>query len=126
MSLAKSLLGYREFWSEPEIRQMIEQSKNYDSSKESPQQAKSSLSLKPQSSIPGLLPLKNGCTSSLTTFENRSLALTGQYPRAACKHRPTGASPSTSDQNLSILASLILDSDDATGSIVKTSFPNAR
>lgn len=43
MSLAKSLLGYREFWSEPEIRQMIEQSKNYDSSKESPQQAKSLL-----------------------------------------------------------------------------------
>ena len=43
MSLVKSLLGYREFWSEPEIRQVIAQSKNYDPSKESPQQAKSLL-----------------------------------------------------------------------------------
>ena len=43
MSLAKSLLGYREFSSEPQIRQTITRSKNYNASKESPEQAKSLL-----------------------------------------------------------------------------------
>lgn len=43
MSLAKSLLGYREFSSESQIRQTITKSKNYNASKEAPEQAKSLL-----------------------------------------------------------------------------------
>lgn len=43
MSLAKSLLGYREFSSELQIRQTITKSKNYNASKEAPEHAKSLL-----------------------------------------------------------------------------------
>ena len=43
MSLVESLLGYRSFSSEPEIRRGIEQSKYYDVSKESPEDASSLL-----------------------------------------------------------------------------------
>ena len=43
MSLVESLLGYRSFSSEPEIRRSIEQSKYYDASKESPENAGSLL-----------------------------------------------------------------------------------
>ena len=43
MSLVESLLGYRSFASEPEIRRSIEQSKYYDASKESPEDADSLL-----------------------------------------------------------------------------------
>lgn len=43
MSLVESLLGYRNLSSEPEIRQRIRKSRNYDSSKESPDHAKSLL-----------------------------------------------------------------------------------
>ncbi len=43
MSLAKSLLGYREFSSEPQIRQTITKSKNYNASKEAPEHARSLL-----------------------------------------------------------------------------------
>ncbi len=43
MSLVESLLGYRSFSSEPEIRRSIEQSNCYDASKESPEDASSLL-----------------------------------------------------------------------------------
>ena len=43
MSLVESLLGYRNLSSEPEIRQRIKRSRNYDASKESPDRAKSLL-----------------------------------------------------------------------------------
>lgn len=43
MSLVESLLGYRTFSSEREIRQSIEKSKGYDSSRESPEDARSLL-----------------------------------------------------------------------------------
>jgi hypothetical protein len=43
MSLVESLLGYRCFASEPEIRRSIEQSKHYDASKELPEDARSLL-----------------------------------------------------------------------------------
>ena len=43
MTLVESLLGYRSFSSEPEIRRSIEQSKYYDASKESPEDAGSLL-----------------------------------------------------------------------------------
>ena len=43
MNLVESLLGYRSFASESEIRRSIEQSKYYDSSKESPEEAGSLL-----------------------------------------------------------------------------------
>lgn len=43
MTLVESLLGYRNFSSEPEIRRSIEQSKYYDASKESPEDAGSLL-----------------------------------------------------------------------------------
>ena len=43
MSLVESLLGYRNLSSEPEIRQRIRKSRNYDSSKESPDRARSLL-----------------------------------------------------------------------------------
>ncbi len=43
MSLVETLLGYRSFASEPEIRRSIEQSKYYDASKESPEGAGSLL-----------------------------------------------------------------------------------
>ena len=43
MSLAKSLLGYREFSGEPQIRQTITKSKNYNASKEAPEHARSLL-----------------------------------------------------------------------------------
>ena len=43
MSLVESLLGYRSFSSEPEIRRSIEQSKAFDASKESPEDAGSLL-----------------------------------------------------------------------------------
>ena len=39
MSLVERLLGYRSFSSEPEIRRSIEQSKHYDLSKESQEDA---------------------------------------------------------------------------------------
>ena len=43
MSLVESLLGYRAFSSEREIRQSIEKSKGYDSSREPPDDARSLL-----------------------------------------------------------------------------------
>lgn len=43
MSLVESLLGYRSFSSEPEIRKSIAQSKYYDASMESPEDASSLL-----------------------------------------------------------------------------------
>lgn len=43
MNLVESLLGYRSFASEPEIRSSIEQSKYYDATKESPEDAGSLL-----------------------------------------------------------------------------------
>ncbi len=43
MSLVESLLGYRAFSSEREIRRSIETSKGYDSSRESPEDARSLL-----------------------------------------------------------------------------------
>lgn len=43
MGLVESLLGYRNFSGEPEIRQRIKKSKNYDPSKESPNRARSLL-----------------------------------------------------------------------------------
>lgn len=43
MSLVESLLGYRSFSSEPEIRKSIAQSKNYDASMESSEDASSLL-----------------------------------------------------------------------------------
>lgn len=43
MSLVERLLGYRSFSSEPEIRRSVEQSKHYDSSKESQEDASSLL-----------------------------------------------------------------------------------
>ena len=43
MSLVESLLGYRSFVSEPEIRRSIEQSPYFDASKESPEDAGSLL-----------------------------------------------------------------------------------
>ena len=43
MSLVESLLGYRSFSSEPEIRNSIAQSKYYDASMESPEDARSLL-----------------------------------------------------------------------------------
>ena len=43
MSLVESLLGYRSFSSEPEVCRSIQQSKYYDASKESPEDASSLL-----------------------------------------------------------------------------------
>ena len=43
MSIAKSILGYRNFWGEQEIKELIKKSKNFDSGKESPSKAMSLL-----------------------------------------------------------------------------------
>jgi len=43
MSVAKSLLGYREFWAEDRIRKLITKSKKFDGSQESPDDARSLL-----------------------------------------------------------------------------------
>lgn len=43
MKLVKSLLGYRNFWGEDEIKKLITKSKNFDSANESPSSALSLL-----------------------------------------------------------------------------------
>ena len=74
MSLAKSLLGYRE---KP---QYARRSRSQRTRRKNLQnRPRVCLSLKPQNSVPGLSQLKNDSTSFSMMSESQSRILTGQY-----------------------------------------------
>ena len=83
MSLVESLLGYRAFSSEREIRRSIETSKGYDSSRESPEDARSLLIFETSKQHTGSLPPEIACTSSSTTCGGQPLESRARWAEAS-------------------------------------------